>query len=116
MSENKFENVCGNGPMIKARSGRFQVGIWHWQKVMSAKGDMRDFMAERRQDVYRASIRYSKWNKEYKTWQDQTIWCDIDDLRSLVQVLDELNIPESDRPAPAKTAAPSPVSPSAVEG
>ena len=116
MSEKKLENVCGNGPLIKTRSGRFQVGIWHWKRLVGAKGEMRDFAAERQQDIYRASIRCSEWNRQTRTWQDQTIWCSVDDLRSLVQVLDELNIPESDAPVLTNTREPSPVSPSAIEG
>ncbi len=71
----------------------FQVSIWHWEKVVGARGGSRDFSAEREIGVHRASIRYSEWNKNSQTWQEQSIWCGIDDLRSLVQALDRLNAP-----------------------
>lgn len=116
MNTNKLDNVCGKGPLLKTRSGKFNVAIWHWKKTISAKGSLQDFFAERQQNVYRASIRFSKWNCQTRTWHEQTIWCTIDDLRSLVQALDDLNSQESDEPVQVDTKEPSPVPPSAVEG
>lgn len=116
MNTNKLDNVCGKGPLLKTRSGKFNVAIWQWKKTISAKGSLQDFFAERQQDVYRASIRFSKWNRQTRTWHDQTIWCSIDDLRSLVQALDELNIRDSEEPARENAQGLSPVPPSAIEG
>ena len=94
MNENKLINVQGKGPVTKARSGRFEVSTWHWKKVIPPRDDVIDLFAEREVDIHRACIRHSQWKRSTRTWDESTIWCSIDDLRSLVQALDDLNIEE----------------------
>ena len=89
-----LKNVQGKGPVAKARSGRFAVSTWHWKKKIPQAPETRDLFAEREVDIERASIRYSRWNRGTRTFDESIIWCSIDDLRSLVQALDDLNIEE----------------------
>jgi len=42
-------------------------------------------------DVERACIQYSTFNKVTGQWENQTLWCPLDDLRSLAAVVDQLN-------------------------
>ncbi len=87
----KLQNVHGKGPAARTKSGRFEVSIWQWKKIISPADDVKSVFAEREVDVSRACIRFSQWNWETRTWEGKTIWCGIDDLRSLVQALDALN-------------------------
>ena len=96
MKENKLVNVRHKGPVKKTRSGRFQVSIWHWKKTIPAPKQQRDLFAEREVDIHRACIRYNQWNRNSRAWEESSIWCGIDDLRSLVQALDELNTVEEE--------------------
>ena len=77
-----------NKPLVKKRLGRFQVSIWKRKKLFKARND---YDVEREIEITRACIQYSKYNKTTNTWNNQTIWCNPDELRNLVQVLDELN-------------------------
>jgi len=42
-------------------------------------------------DVERACIQYSTFNKVTGQWENQTIWCSLDDLRNLAAVVAQLN-------------------------
>lgn len=88
----KWINVRAKGPVTKTKSGRFEVSIWHWKKVIPQLDDVKDLFAEREVDVHRACIRHSQWSRVERAWQETIIWCEIDDLRSLAQALDELNV------------------------
>lgn len=89
MSENK-------GPIIKTKSGHFQVSIWSQGKVVPARSD---FSAEREVTAQRACVQHSNWNRITREWENQNIWCSVDELRSLVKALDELNeVPGLDPP------------------
>lgn len=90
MNENKLVNVRGKGPIRKSKSGKFEVSIWHWKKVIPPREEYRNLFAEREIDIHRACIRHSRWNRNAQEWKESTIWCSIDDLRSLVQALDQL--------------------------
>jgi hypothetical protein len=92
----KLVNVQGKGPVSKSKSGRFQVSIWHWKKTIPPPEEQRDLFCDREQDIHRACIRYSQWNRRVQEWRESTIWCSIDDLRSLVQALDQLNDSDGD--------------------
>ncbi len=94
MNETKRWNVNGKGPVTKTRTGKFQVSTWHWKKLISQPEETQDLFAEREIDVHRASIRYSQWNRGAQEWDETIIWCNIDDLRDLVQALDGLNFEE----------------------
>ncbi len=92
--KSQLVNVQGKGPIAKAKAGKFQVSIWHWKKIIPPPDEMKDLFAEREFDIYRACIRFSQWNRVTRSWNEQSIWCSIDDLRSLVQTIDELNAQE----------------------
>ena len=76
-----------SGPMMKKQIGRFQVSIWKRRKVVPAKND---FGVEREVDIVRACVQYSRCNRQTGAWERQQIWCEPEELRSLVQVLDQL--------------------------
>jgi hypothetical protein len=75
-------------PLVKKRLGRFQVSIWKRKKLLKAKND---YDCEREIEIVRACIQHSQYNKQTNTWTNQVIWCNPDELRNLVQVLDDLN-------------------------
>lgn len=94
MNKTKMVNVQGKGPVSRAKSGKFEVSIWHWKKIIPQPDETKDLFAERELDVHRACIRYSQWNRGAQKWDESTTWCSIDDLRSLAQALDGLNFEE----------------------
>ena len=94
MKTKLMTNVQGKGPLTKVKAGKFEVGTWHWKKIIPQPEETRDIFAEREVDVHRASIRYSQWNRGAQRWDETIIWCSIDDLRSLAQALDGLNFEE----------------------
>ena len=87
----KWINIQEKDPVAKRKSGRFEICLWHWEKVIPQAESIRDLFAECEVDVHRACIRHSQWNRITKTWEETAIWCEIDELRSLAQALDELN-------------------------
>ena len=91
MNSTNLMNAGGKGPAAKARSGRFEVSIWHWTKIIPARPEVRDFFPERQIELQRACIRYSTWNKYRREWQQACIWCNAHDIRSLAQALDKLD-------------------------
>jgi len=94
MSATKLINVQGKGPVTQTRSGRFEVSIWHWKKVVPAKEAVRDFFPEREFDVHRACVQHSWLNRSTQTWEEDRIWCSIEDLRNLAEALDDILNPE----------------------
>ena len=95
MSETKLINVKGKGPVSKGRSGRFEISIWHWKKVIPPQKEYQHLFAEREVDVQRVCIRHSKWSRGTREWKEAVIWCNIDDLRSLSDALEQLTQGES---------------------
>ena len=75
-------------PVTRSRFGRFQVSIWKWKKVLKARDD---FDAERELEIVRACVQYSRYQRETETWENQTLWCSLGELRDLRIVLDALN-------------------------
>ena len=90
----KLQNLHGKGPATRTKSGKFEVSIWHWRKIVSPSDDVKAVFSEREIEVSRACIRFSQWNWDKGGWEAKTIWCSTDDLRSLVQALDSLNMKE----------------------
>lgn len=76
------------GPIAKQRVGRFQISIFKREKLVPARDD---YDVERRFDIVRACVQYSRFNKRSGAYDRQQIWCDPHELRNLVQVLDEMN-------------------------
>ena len=87
----RLVNVKGRGPVVGSKVGRFQVSAWQWKRVVPVKSES-GFSAEREQDVHRACIRYAKWNVQTSEWDENSIWCNVDELRDLFQALDQLNM------------------------
>ncbi len=77
-----------NKPIRKARIGRFQISIWKRKRIIKARND---FDCEREIEQVRACIQYSRFNKMTNSFDNQRVWCNPDELRSLVEVLDKLN-------------------------
>jgi ASC-1-like (ASCH) protein len=81
-------NAEKSQPLSKKQVGRFQVSIWKRHKIVP--GDEAGFRPEREYDVIRACVQYSRFNRLTREFDRQQIWCNPDDLRNLVQALDEL--------------------------
>ena len=79
-----------NRPERQERVGRFQVSIWKQEKVIPVNPKA-DYIPEKIIQIVRACIQYSTRNKVTNEWNNQKIWCEPEDLRQLVQVLDNLN-------------------------
>ncbi len=87
-----------NQPVIKNRVGRFQISIWKKKRVIPAKND---YDIEREYQTVRACIQYSRINKATEQWENQSIWCNPEDLKSLAELLNQLHGQE-----PAQEAEP----------
>ena len=82
------QNEEKKGPESKTQVGRFQVSLWRTKRIFPARND---FEPEREVISRRACIQYSRLNKQSQVWDNQQVWCNLDELRDLVQALDELN-------------------------
>ena len=91
MASKQIEDSGKNKPLKKVRAGRFQISIWKFQKLLSNGRKDSTAYVEQWMDVERACIQYSTYNKATGQWANQAIWCSIDDLRSLAEVVDQLN-------------------------
>jgi len=96
----KNNKTTGNeekkGPERKAKVGRFQVSIWKREKVIAPREEQKGYVPERRVDIVRACVQYSRRNRQTGEWVNQSIWCDPHELRELMNCLDELNNLEGD--------------------
>ena len=68
------------GPYKKSKSGRFQVSLFKFEKLIR-KGDT--IRSELIVDNFRVCIQYSTFSKKYNNWQRQQIWCSPEELRDL---------------------------------
>ena len=76
------------GPISKSKTGRFQVSLWKRDKVIAARNE---YAAERTIVLRRACVQYSRWNHYTHSWENQSIWCNWDELRDLVQALEDID-------------------------
>ena len=74
-----------NGPERKSQIGRFQVSLWKTRRVLAARND---FEAERELVTRRACIQYSRLNHLKQAWENQQVWCNLEELRDLSRALD----------------------------
>jgi hypothetical protein len=89
----------GNTPLRKVRAGRFQISLWVFRKLLSNGGTHSTIYLEQWVDVERACIQYSTYNKATAQWENQAIWCSLDDVRHLAQVVEQLNGEEESSPS-----------------
>ena len=75
-------------PIKKARCGMFQVSLWRNNWLVPARND---FDAERTVQTVRVCVQYSRFNQRLQRWDRQSIWCNAQELRDLVQALDRLD-------------------------
>ena len=78
-----------NKPIAKKQVGRFQISIWRREKIIP--GDKEMFRPERKVEIVRACVQYSRFNRLTREFDRQHIWCSPMELRDLVQVLDTMN-------------------------
>ena len=74
------------GPERKTRVGRFQVSLWRTKRTIAAKND---FEAEREFVSRRACVQHSRMNQQSGIWENQQVWCSLEELRDLAQALDK---------------------------
>ena len=89
----------GKIPLKKVRAGRFQISIWTFRKLLSNGGKDSTIYLEQWVNVERACIQYSTFNKATGQWENQAIWCSLDDLRNLAEVVEQLNGEDSSSPS-----------------
>ena len=89
----------GKTPVKKVRAGRFQISLWAFRKLFSNGGKSSTVYVEQWVDVERACIQYSTFNKATGQFENQAIWCSLDDLRNLAKVVDQLNGEEDSSPS-----------------
>jgi hypothetical protein len=91
MTKMEKEKVKGKeekkGPERKVRVGRFSICLWRRERIIPAG----DYSPEKRFDVVRASIQYSRKDRQTGEFVNMTIFCSPHELRELVNCLDELN-------------------------
>ena len=77
-----------NRPTTTTRIGRFQISLWENQRLTKAK---HDYDAEREHNALRACVQHGTFNKTTQTWENQSIWCNPDELRDLANALDQFS-------------------------
>ena len=75
-------------PIKQNRMGRFQISIWKKKRVIAARND---YDVEREIETVRACFQYGRKNRETGEWDNQSIWCNCDELTNLAQILDRFN-------------------------
>ena len=80
-----------NKPLKKVKTGRFQISTWVFRRLFTNGDKDSTIYLEKWVDVERACIQYSTYNRATGQWENQSIWCSIDDLRSLAGVVEQLN-------------------------
>jgi len=91
MTSKQMNDSGKNMPRKKVRAGRFQLSMWVFRRLLSHGDKDSTLYLEQWVDVERACIQYSTFNKVTGQWENQTLWCPLDDLRSLAAVVDQLN-------------------------
>ena len=100
MSEKQLKD-SGKTPLKKVRAGRFQISLWAFRKLFANGGKDSTIYLEQWVDVERACIQYSAYNRATGQFENQAIWCSLDDLRNLAKVVDKLNGEDESSPSPA---------------
>jgi len=95
-------NLNHTGPYHKTQVGRFQITLWRKTRILRGR---RDYQPDREITQHTACVQHSRYDSETNEWRNQSIWCQPDELRDLVQALDRLN--EDEVPA-IPAAAPRP--------
>jgi len=101
MSEKQLKD-SGKTPLKKVRAGRFQISLWAFRKLFANGGKDSTIYLEQWVDVERACIQYSAYNRATGHFENQAIWCSLDDLRNLAKVVDKLNGEDESSPSPAE--------------
>jgi hypothetical protein len=83
INENKRD-----GPISKSKVGRFQISIWKKKRLLEAKND---FDLEREIETVRACVQYGRFNRATNSWDNQSIWCNPEELHDLMNALENLN-------------------------
>ena len=91
MNETKWKNVQEKGPVAKSKVGKFEVSVWKWSKTVPQPNRQGELLQEEIVEMERALVRYSRWDRTTRTWDDVSVWCSVGELRDLVNALDALN-------------------------
>ncbi|MBT4483460.1 MAG: hypothetical protein HOC71_07265 [Candidatus Latescibacteria bacterium] len=76
-------------PYRKSKSGRFQISLFKFEKVIRNGDTIRSEVIV---DNIRVCVQYSKFNNRAGEWQRQQIWCTPEELRDLVDAIDNLTL------------------------
>ncbi|MBT4484088.1 MAG: hypothetical protein HOC71_10485 [Candidatus Latescibacteria bacterium] len=80
-------------PYRKTKSGRFQISLFKFEKVIRNGDTIR---SEVRIDNIRVCVQYSNYNNRAGEWHRQQIWCSPEELRDLVDAIDNLTLREKE--------------------
>ena len=78
-------------PYRKTKSGRFQISLFKFEKVIRNGDTIRSEVII---DNIRVCVQYSNYNNKAGEWQRQQIWCTPEELRDLVNAIDNLTLRE----------------------
>jgi hypothetical protein len=68
------------GPYKKSKSGRFQVSLFKFDRIL---GRGNDFQPEQVVEQVRVSVQYSYFKNSTNRWERDQIWCSPEELRDL---------------------------------
>jgi hypothetical protein len=89
MTSEKIPKSDKAQPAKKVRSGRFQISLWNFRQQISRGKKESTIYIEREVERQRACIQFSTYSKATGRWQNQSIWCSPEDLRSLADAMDK---------------------------
>ena len=102
MTTKQIDGSEKNKPLRVYRSGRFKISVWMFRQLLT-NGRDRDSITYLEQSVVaqRVCLEYSTYNRATRTWKNQRIWLDPEDLRSLGDVLEKVDGEGSASPSPS---------------
>ena len=89
MTTKQLEESGKSLPIKKVKSGRFQISLWNFGQRLSKGRKESIIYIEQEVERQRACIQFSTFNKATGRWQNQSIWCSPEDLRSLADAMDK---------------------------
>ena len=98
MTTKQQEDSGKSRPIKKVRSGRFQISLWNFRQNFSRGRKESIVYIEKEVEKARACVQFSTFNKATGRWQNQSIWCSPEDLRSLADAMDKYDEETSSSP------------------
>ncbi len=78
-------------PYKSRKSGRFQISLFKFEKVIRAGDTIRSELIV---ENIRICLQHSYFNNNTGQWQRQQIWCSPEEIRDLINAIDNLTLKE----------------------